>query len=288
VEQIHHAKIKGWSQYRRFIAMLIFRSHCKREVFQEQIPLLKEEAFWKDPVKACGSGSRMEKMLRQLRKSGKPLQTSSFLIIPERLVKDDDENLVQNLLARTRRLIKLAQELWPIVNNPGHKSPEELFKILKEKIKQVRGCGKTWIKMLTVEIAIAKPQLCLLENICEVGAGAVNPLQEFQQAKELEEGRGRQISTSLKPEDALVQVRDWINESKCASAKQFWALLALTETKGRKHFKHLPLIAAQMKTRPRQLSCATLQVQFCEFRQFENFIGKSMIANHPARNGRST
>merc|ERR1711933_194535 len=97
--------------------MFVFRAHCKRDLFEVQKPMMKQEGFWKDPCHAFRPGSPMEKAIRVFRQKGNALQTNCFLIIPERLLEDADENLIRNLLLRTQRLIALAQELWPIVSD---------------------------------------------------------------------------------------------------------------------------------------------------------------------------
>jgi len=379
VKEIHHAKVSTWEldPFRRFATMFIFRSHCKRELFEVQLPFLKQEAFWKDPVAAFNRNTPMERAIQDFRAKGNPLQTSCFLIIPERLVPDDDENIIINLLLRTQRLIGLAQDLWPLMNEKKG-SPSEKFRIIREKINGVRNLGETWVKMLTVVIDIAKPELRLLQDQCEVGVGASDPLRAILEAegllppkekkdagvkrpgidtyalypsikwgvvcvkkmnrqlvqvtksragtldrahmiaeklckaansgKTLEEvlalkvslmnAKGLKVpklgldekqaellaaeaakkesqqvdggSGSPSPMQALAKLRDRITSSTSASSRNFQKVLCEVESKGRAHFKSLPLVAKQMKSASQGLSCATLQVQLCEFRQFEN------------------
>merc|ERR1712139_63940 len=69
----------------------------------------------------------------------------------------------------------------------------------------------------------------------------------------------------------LVQLRDRIvAASKTPNGKAFSKVLANVEAKASKHFKSLPLIAKQFKMHKGGLSCSALQVQLCEFRQFNN------------------
>jgi len=75
--------------------------------------------------------------------------------------------------------------------------------------------------------------------------------------------------------EALMALGARINESKVPSARHFWKLLAEVEAHGRSYFKALPLVTAQMKTKERFISAVTLQVQLCEFRQFESFLKRS-------------
>lgn len=76
------------------------------------------------------------------------------------------------------------------------------------------------------------------------------------------------------PAEALGTLCKRINDSDASSAAHFWRLLAQVEAHARKHFQALGLVVSQMKTQPRNLSAVTLQVQLCEFRQFEKFLRK--------------
>merc|ERR1711953_255982 len=69
---------------------------------------------------------------------------------------------------------------------------------------------------------------------------------------------------------ALVQLRDRIVSSKLPGAMHFQSILEKVENKMCEKFQEYPLILEQMKTHKVGLSCGTLQVQLCEFRQFEN------------------
>jgi len=380
-EHIHHAPVPAWDPKRRFTTMFIFRAHCKRELFDDvQLPFLKQDAFWKDPVAAFNRGKPMEKAIKAFRAKGNALQTSCFLIIPERLVADDDENLIINLLLRTQRLIQLADDLWPVVND-SKTSTAEKFETVRSMIRSVRCLGDTWVKMLTVVIDIAIPNIQLLQDRCEVGIGASDPLRQILEGEGLlapKERRilgprdpndekpkdifavypsikagimavkkknkqllqvtcgaagtfdrafviagklcdaanaGKNIDTlnTLKrkwledqsivagnlgydkkmaeaianagppmprnegptPMDALVQLRDKLMATNTHSSREFHRVLRLVEDQGKKHFKSLPLVAQQMKSSKVGMSCATLQVQLCEFRQFQNFVNQN-------------
>mmetsp|Transcript_21050 Transcript_21050/g.66527 ORF Transcript_21050/g.66527 Transcript_21050/m.66527 type:complete len:502 (-) Transcript_21050:131-1636(-) len=383
VQEVHHAKVPWWTSYHRFVAMFIFRSHCKRDLFLEvQMPFLRDKSFWKDPAAGFKPGSAMEKAVSKFRAQGRPLQTACFLIIPERLVEDDDKNLILNFMLRTQRLIRLADELWPVVNDKGMSSAD-MFDDIKARILAVKGLGDTWVKMLMVVIDIACPSLRLLQDRCEVGVGASDPMRKILEdeglltpkekrevgprrepcdkaqlypnlkaglvcikkqnkqiiqvtkgmagsidrahaiaeqlvrlanrgmsqedlqkrrdqlfanrtlkvprlgldakAEELlriEAEKGPQASTSNDPTptEALMQLRSRINASPAASSRYFWELLTRVETHGRKYFSKLPLVVKQMSTRKACLSCVTLQVQLCEFRQYDNFTSKKRTA----------
>jgi len=378
-EHIHHAPVPAWNCKRRFITMFIFRAHCKRELFDEiQLPFLKQESFWKDPIAAFNRRTPMEKAIKAFRVKGNALQTSCFLIIPERLVEDNDDNIIINLLLRTQRLIQLADDLWPIVNDTKTSSKQK-FETIRSKIRAVHCLGDTWVKMLTVVVDIALPNIQLLQDRCEVGIGASDPLRQILEGEGLltpkervfrqlrdpnDEARRTDIFAiypSIKagimavkkrnkqllqvtcgaagsfdrayvvaeklcdaansgknidalnvlkrkwledksiiagnlgydkkmaeaianagppmprndgptPMDALVQLRDKLMGTNTHSSREFHRVLRLVEDQGKKHFKHLPLVAQQMKSSKLGMSCATLQVQLCEFRQFQNFV----------------
>jgi len=388
VREVHAAKVPWWTDYHRFVAMFLFRCHCKVDLFQEvQMPHLATKAFWQDLSAGFAPGSKMEKDIAKFRSStGKALQTSCFLIIPERLLKDDDANLIRNIVLRSQRLIDLANQLWPLVNDTKT-SVNEKYDAIKEAILGVRNLGDTWVKMLMVCVDICLPKLGLLKSRCEVGVGAADPMRKLlvdegllpppppprakvetglegrssnddtvkadvslragivavkrsgvqliqvtmgmagsldkayavaEELNKLATKKGLQrkdqevlvkkrqelfASASFKvpklgldakreellkggtpeprkregpsPSEALMALGTRINESKAPSARHFWKLLAEVEAHGRSYFKRLPLVAAQMKTKERFISAVTLQVQLCEFRQFENYLKRS-------------
>jgi len=379
VKEVHHAEVSWWSDYERFVCMFVFRCHCKIDLFSDvQVKHLTQKSNWKNLAGVFAVGSKMEKDMLKFRAEGKALQTSCFLIIPERILKDDDQNLVRNICLRSQRLVGLADLLWPIVNDRRTSSKDKYDNISKH-ISAVRNLGPTWVKMLMVCIDICKPELRLLHRHCEVGVGAANPLREMledeglielkvprvngkqqlavgvtvvpqmkagvcavkqgdqqliqvtkgmagtfdrahavaeelrrfavakkfgpknknalvKKRKALFEDRNLKVpklgldammhlalndtsanprlekqSSEPTPSDALIKLCDTINANKAPSAAHFWRVLAKVEDHGRKHFKKLGLVKKQMKTKPHQISAVTLQVQLCEFRQFQNY-----------------
>jgi len=324
----------------------------------------------------------MEKDIAKFRSQGNALQTSCFLIIPERILDDDDANLIRNVVLRTQRIIGLAEQIWPVVQNDKISAADKFDKIA-ELIQNARGFGDTWVKMLMVCIDIAMPKLKLLESRCEVGIGALGGLRQIledegliapkppprpkEEAKQARDGTvvgihiaqgivplhqdGKQLlqvtarmagsfdrahaivsklcemakkgnnvekliaaktklisdqslkvpflglaqkqqkylkqkaedeangitaqsaAASLKAaSEALQKLRARINEHGSDSCKHFWKLLTKVETHAKTHFKGLPLVLEQMKTTPRQMSAATVQVQLCEWRQFQEHL----------------
>ncbi|CAK0803996.1 unnamed protein product [Prorocentrum cordatum] len=385
VKSVHGANVPWWTDYHRFVAMFLFRCHCKMDLFLEvQMPHLSKEAFWRDLEASFAPESQMEKDIAKFRSStGRALQTACFLIIPERLLKDDDANLIRNIVLRSQRLVGLANHLWPLVNDEKT-SVNEKYDAIRQAILGVRNLGDTWVKMLMVCMDICLPGLGLLTSRCEVGVGAADPLrkllveegllappppprlkvdaglesrklageavkvevslrsgivavkrsgvqliqvttgmagsldrahavaeelkrlaidQDLQRKDQEVLSKRRQelfADTSLEvprldldakreeliaggappprkregpsPSDALMALGARINESDIPSAGHFWELLAEVEAHGRTYFESYPLIVAQMKTKARVIHAATLQVQLCEFRQFESFL----------------
>jgi len=180
VREVHAAKVPWWTDYHRFVAMFLFRCHCKMDLFQEvQMPHLTTKAFWQNLSKGFAPGSKMEKDIAKFRSTtGKALQTGCFLIIPERILKDDDANLIRNIVLRSQRLIDLANDLWPLVND-AKTSVDEKYDAIKQAILGVRNLGDTWVKMLMVCMDICLPGLGLLTSRCEVGVGAADPLRKL-------------------------------------------------------------------------------------------------------------
>jgi len=172
--------VPWWTDYHRFVAMFLFRCHCKMDLFLEvQMPHLSKKAFWHDLEASFAPDSQMEKDIATFRSStGKALQTACFLIIPERLLKDDDANLIRNIVLRSQRLIDLANDLWPLVND-AKTSVDEKYDAIKQAILGVRNLGDTWVKMLMVCVDICLPKLGLLKSRCEVGVGAADPLRKL-------------------------------------------------------------------------------------------------------------
>ena len=85
--------------------------------------------------------------LRYRRETRQPLQTSAFLNIPERLLEDNDENLALNVARRSQRLIDIAKEVWPILQN-GELSSSEKFEQISSHSAFIRYPEKIrrWIR----------------------------------------------------------------------------------------------------------------------------------------------
>mmetsp|Transcript_52250 Transcript_52250/g.122287 ORF Transcript_52250/g.122287 Transcript_52250/m.122287 type:complete len:643 (-) Transcript_52250:60-1988(-) len=263
VQHVHNRK--DWNEKQRFLAMFIFRCHCKCDLFlKAQLPGMLKEDFWKDPANAFRPGGPMEKsMLTYRKKTGAPMLTNCFRIIPERILKDDDENLVRSITNRTQRLLPVAEEAFKVMKDKKKSATEKLDSI-SAMVQDTQGMGETWSKMLTVCIDLAYPQERLLESDCDVGTGAAPPLKVLVGAEKFPDKK-----------EALRQLLKQLNSSKTASAKHFWDVLKKVEVQLRQEFKDHPLVTKQANTPANGMTAVTLQVQLCEYRQFRHALARS-------------
>jgi len=263
VQSIHSRR--DWNEKQRFLAVFVFRAHCKRDLFTKaQLPLMIQKNFWKDPAKAFEPGGTMEKAILSYRKrTGSPLITSCFRIIPERILKDDTENLVRSVTNRSMRLLEVAELVFPIMRD-NKKSPVQKMNEISTLLQNARGLGETWAKMITVCLDLAYPKSKLLESQCDVGTGAVPPLRCLL-PKGGPEGKRAALTDLLKA----------VNLAKGDSAKHFWTSLKKSEMILRSHFKKYPLVCSQANTKARRMSAVTLQVQLCEYRQFRHSLARN-------------
>jgi len=259
VKSVHSQK--KWNEKQRFLAMFIFRAHCKRDLFTKaQVPVMMNKSFWQDPQKAFQPGGPMEKAILRYRKTtGQPLLTSCFRIIPPRVLKDNDANLVRSITNRTMNLLDVAEQAYPVAIDKKVPAGERMDRI-SSMIQEAQGCGETWAKMLTVCIDLAYPQHHFLDGQCDVGTGAAPPLKVLLKRKQLPENKV----------DALKDLQKIVNTASSPHAKEFRTLLKKEETMILKKFKAYPLICNQAQTKNGTMSAATLQVQLCEYRQFRH------------------
>lgn len=116
VQRIHSRK--DWSEYQKFQALFIFRAHCRIEVFLElQLPIMSKDSFWRNPCQAFIADGVMEKTMLSYRKTGKPLISPAFKMIPPRVLDDDNENLVRSIAVRSLRLLGASVKAFPIVKD---------------------------------------------------------------------------------------------------------------------------------------------------------------------------
>lgn len=264
VKSVHSQK--QWNEKQRFLAMFIFRAHCKRDLFTKaQVPIMLQKSFWQDPQKAFQPGGPMEKAILRYRKTtGQPLLTSCFRIIPPRVLKDNDANLVRSITNRTMALLDVAEQAYPVAVDKKIPAGERMDRI-SSMIQEAQGCGETWAKMLTVCIDLAYPQHHFLDGQCDVGTGAAPPLKVLLKRKQLPENKV----------DALKDLQKAVNSASSSHAKEFRSLLKKEESMILKKFKAYPLICAQAHTKNCTMTAATLQVQLCEYRQFRHAFARN-------------
>mmetsp|Transcript_97548 Transcript_97548/g.176230 ORF Transcript_97548/g.176230 Transcript_97548/m.176230 type:complete len:667 (+) Transcript_97548:47-2047(+) len=262
IQQVHTRS--EWNEKQKFVAMFIFRSHCKRDLFlKAQLPLMLKKDFWQDPAKAFRPGGPMERSILDYRKkTGQPLLTSCFRIIPPRVLKDDTENLVRSITHRTQNLIEVAEHAFPIVKDKTRTSLQKMSEI-STRIQSTDGLGETWAKMLTVCIDLAYPKERFLESQCDVGTGAAPPLKCL-----LPKGG------PADKKEALQELLKIVNKAKCTHSKHFWDTLKNVEQILRTKFKSLPGVCDQANTKMYGMPAVTLQVQLCEYRQFRHSIAR--------------
>lgn len=265
IQSVHHRQEASWDAKRRFMAIFIFRAHCKRDFFnQAQLPYLLREDFWRDPVGAFAPEGALEQSMREYRRrTRQPLLTLAMRMIPDRLLADDDDNLVRSIVLRTQRLLEVAEHVWPVLHD-HRKSAGQRFVEISQFVQQASGLGETWAKMLTVCLDLAYPHIGLLASQCDVGIGAQAPLRCL-----LPEGGAEE------PREALRQLQRAVNGSEAESSRRFWGLLPKVEALVRKRHANLPLLLEQVRTERGKMTAVTLQVQLCEYRQFRNSLARN-------------
>jgi len=265
IQSVHHRNEPSWNTQRRFLAIFIFRAHCKKDFFTQcQLPFLQQESFWAHPLAAFAEEGPLELAMRRYRKTTRqPLLTLAMRMIPDRLLEDDDDNLVRSIVLRTQKLLAIAENAWPVINDTG-KTAEAKFAEISFLVQQANGLGETWAKMMTVCIDLAYPEIGLLASQCEVGIGAVGPL--FCLLGD---------NSAAVPKEALQELLRIVNTTETSSSQHFWNLLWEVEGLVRKKHSSLPLILKQVRTQQGGMSAATLQVQLCEYRQFRNNLART-------------
>ena len=259
VKSIHSRK--NWSEYQRFVAMFVFRAHCKGDLFKKvQLPILQKSSFWKDPKKAFMPGNAMEKSILAYRRStGAPLQTSAYRCIPPRVLADNDKNLVRHITDRSMKLIQTAENAWRVLKSSRSTPARKMIQISK-LCKEPTGFGDTTAKMLTCSIDLAYPEKHLLDEQCDVGVGAASILPCMLP--------GAASGDNARDLNNLLRV---LNASQSDHAPHFWAYLKEAENHVREKFRSASLVCAQANTDHGCMSACTLQVQLCEYRQYKDF-----------------
>ena len=263
VEKIHQNT--DWDMHRRFFALFIYRAHCRQDLFETvQLPFMHTIDFWDNPCRHFEDDGMVTRAMLEYRRTTKaPLQTGAFRCIPMRLVRDNDENLVINIARRTKTLLEVAEKLWLIIND-GSTSSSEKFSGISEVVRQSKGMGDTWTKMILVSIDIAFPDLRLLTERCEVGRGAIDGLKRL-----LPDSGGAHFANQTSQE-LLIFVTGVVNaqDDAVSNRSHLWDLLSQVEAFARTKFRNLPLVVRHMDTTQHELGAGTVQVQLCEWRQF--------------------
>jgi hypothetical protein len=101
-------------------------------------------SFWNDPGAAFKHGGPMEKLILKYRKeTGAPLLTSAFRAWPQRVLKDDDANLVRHITNRSRALVGAAESAWYVLKDIQKTGAQRIGE-MAGLVKQIPGCGDTW------------------------------------------------------------------------------------------------------------------------------------------------
>ena len=192
-------------------------------------------------------------MLEYRRTTKAPLQTGAFRCIPMRIVRDNDGNLVINIARRTKTLLEVAEKLWLIINDGSTSSSEKLSGI-SEVVRQSKGMGDTWTKMILVSIDIAFPDLRLLIERCEVGRGAIDALKRL-----LPDPRGAHLANQTS-QGLLMFVTGLVNArgDAVSNRSHFWDLLSKIEAFACTKFGNFPLVIGFIPTNKRIITNNTI------------------------------
>ena len=146
----------------------------------------------------------------------------------------------------------------------GLRPPQKKFSGISEVVRQSKGMGDTWTKMILASIDIAFPDLRLLTERCEVGRGAIDGLKRL-----LPDPRGAHLANQTSQE-LLMFVTRVVNArgDAVSNRSQFCDLLSNIEAFACTKFGNFPLVVRHMNTTRHELGAGTVQVQLCEWRQF--------------------
>ena len=111
---VHSKLITEWTEKQRFLAIFVFRAHCRKEVFElVQFAQMQSAGFLEPPLTAFRYDSPMENTMLTYRRAAKaPLLSSAFRAIPPRELPDDDANLVRSIVRRTCALLSVAESIF--------------------------------------------------------------------------------------------------------------------------------------------------------------------------------
>lgn len=280
---VHHHPVAKWDARQRIVATLIFRAHCNQDLFTTaQLPHLLGSEFWSDPLAAFSVGRALELSMlefhqsqqsrgRKAKKEGDlPLEGPLLLQAHEDSVKKGSTprgdkcagvgrlGAVRRINARTQRLLRVADLIWPLLAHAEQDASATLLRIAT-LMEEVDGLGKTWGMTVAKDLDLARPDLGLLEAQEEIDMEALVAARCLAQDPGNSTTQGREL---------LLQVLHSVNSAKTGSGNHFWDLLQRVEEIGRRALYDVPSALEQLKTQRFEMSAGILQVQLCQYRRF--------------------
>mmetsp|Transcript_13481 Transcript_13481/g.26500 ORF Transcript_13481/g.26500 Transcript_13481/m.26500 type:complete len:706 (+) Transcript_13481:20-2137(+) len=294
---VHHQPFAKWDARQRIVATLVFRAHCNQELFTTaQLPHLLGSEFWSDPLGAFSVGRALELSMLEFHQSQQPKGGRSKTGVPDDVplegplsqVKEDivdnaprsDKRTgtpmvgrlgaVRRITARTQRLLRVADLIWPLLAHAEQDASATLLRI-ETLIEEVDGLGKNCGTMVAKDLDLARPELGLLEAREEIDVEALVV------ARCLIEGLEGQGHNDAQGRELLLKVLKTANSFKTGSGKHFWDLLQQVEDAGQRALYDMPLALSELKTPRFQMSAATLQVQLCQYRRFRQSLAHTRL-----------
>ena len=159
---VHSKLITAWTEKQRFLAIFVFRAHCRKEVFElVQFAQMQSAGFLEPPLTAFRYDSPMENTMLTYRRAAKaPLLSSAFRAIPPRELPDDDANLIRSIVRRTCALLSVAESIF-ITLKDDKPDVSVKYKRMSDKINGTPKLGPTSTKILLVSVDLAYPKVGL-------------------------------------------------------------------------------------------------------------------------------
>jgi len=279
----------------RIVATLVFRAHCNQDLFTTaQLPHLLGSEFWSDPLGAFSVGRALELSMLEFHQSRQPKHGQDKnggpddvpLDGPRLQVEDSVDKstaprsvkrtgtpmvgrlgAVRRVTARTQRLLRVADLIWPLLAHAEEDASETLSRIAT-LIEQVDGLGKTWGTMVVKDLDLARPDLGLLEAQEQIDVETLVAARSLMQGQGIKDTQGREL---------LLQALRAANSLKTGSGNHFWDLLQQVEDVGRRALYDVPLALEHLKTPRFQMSAATFQIQLCQYRRFRQSLARTRL-----------
>jgi hypothetical protein len=246
---------KCWTDEQKCMLVMIFRGHARLELFEKvQLPFIQKAGtrFWSDPQSFFEhkTGQLFKEMLKWRRKTKRPMLTSAFRQIPERVLEDDDENLCLSICKRTQKLLGLGGRLRETFFSRTLSANEKRDK-MSQIVEGESGFAATQAKCVLGSLDVGWPEQKLLSAGCPLGVGA-------------------QKLSAVEPRLAdlcLEGIQERLMREHTGGSLQMYAnLLLLCERKMKDQYgpekRWMPFTEAVT------LRLVTIQVQMCEYRQF--------------------